>query len=62
MNPHETQAAQAFLAHHDYVRGVALKHAPWPGLMEDIAQQVFVEFMAKEDRWDLQDPILTSIL
>lgn len=54
MKPHEAQAAQAFLTHHDYVRGVALKYAPWPGLMEDIAQQVFVEFMAKEARWDLQ--------
>lgn len=53
MNPHETEAAQAFLSHHDFVRGVALKHAPWPGLMEDIAQQVFLEFMAKEQQWDL---------
>jgi RNA polymerase sigma factor (sigma-70 family) len=53
MNTHETQAAQVFLAHHDFVRGVALKYAPWPGLMEDIAQQVFLEFMAKESQWDL---------
>lgn len=53
MNPHETQAAQLFLAHHDFVKGVALKHAPWPGLMEDIAQQVFLEFIHKESKWDL---------
>ena len=53
MNTHETRAAQVFLAHHDFVRGVALKYAPWPGLMEDVAQQVFLEFMAKEAQWDL---------
>lgn len=53
MNPHETQAAQMFLAHHDFVKGIALKHAPWPGLMEDIAQQVFLEFINKEAKWDL---------
>jgi RNA polymerase sigma-70 factor, ECF subfamily len=64
MNPHETEAAQAFLALHDFVRGVALKHAPWPGLMEDIAQQVFLEFMAKEQQWDLRSdlrPLLATM-
>ena len=50
----ETRAAQLFLAHHDFVKGVALKYAPWPGLMEDICQQVFLEFMSKESRWDLE--------
>ena len=54
MNPHETRAAKTFLAHHDFVKGVALKYAPWPGLMEDIAQQVFLEFIGKEQRWDLE--------
>jgi RNA polymerase sigma-70 factor, ECF subfamily len=53
MNSHETQAAQIFLSHHDFVKGVALKHAPWPGLMEDITQQVFLEFLKKESQWDL---------
>ena len=53
MNIAETHAAQVFLAHHDFVKGVALKYAPWPGLMEDITQQVFLEFMAKESKWDL---------
>jgi RNA polymerase sigma factor (sigma-70 family) len=48
-----TYAAQVFLSHHDFVKGVALKYAPWPGLMDDIAQQVFLEFMAKESKWDL---------
>jgi DNA-directed RNA polymerase specialized sigma24 family protein len=53
MNTDETHAAQAFLTHHDFVKGVALKYAPWPGLVEDICQQVFLEFLAKEDRWDV---------
>ena len=64
MNLHETQTAQAFLAHHDFVRAVALKYAPWPGLVEDISQQVFLEFLAKESRWDLsQDlrPLLATM-
>jgi DNA-directed RNA polymerase specialized sigma24 family protein len=54
MNLNETQAAQIFLMHHDFVKGVALKHAPWPGLMEDITQQVFLEFLKKESQWDLE--------
>jgi len=28
MNFAETNAAQVFLAHHDFVKGVALKYAP----------------------------------
>lgn len=64
MNIAETHAAQVFLAHHDFVKGVALKYAPWPGLMEDITQQVFLEFMAKESRWDLSKdarPLLATM-
>ena len=57
MNTHETQAAQLFLAHHDFVKGVALKYAPWPGLMEDITQQVFLEFLRKESQWDLEKDV-----
>ncbi len=57
MNTHETQAAQLFLAHHDFVKGVALKYAPWPGLMEDITQQVFLEFLRKEQQWDLDKDV-----
>ncbi len=64
MNLQETHAAQLFLTHHDFVKGVALKYAPWPGLMEDIAQQVFLEFMNKETRWDLEKdlrPLLATM-
>jgi RNA polymerase sigma-70 factor (ECF subfamily) len=64
MNTEETRAAQLFLLHHDFVKGVALKYAPWPGLVEDIAQQVFLEFMGKEGRWDLEKdlrPLLATM-
>lgn len=64
MNTQETHAAQVFLTHHDFVKGVALKYAPWPGLMDDITQQVFLEFMAKETRWDLSKdarPLLATM-
>lgn len=64
MNIVDTHAARVFLSHHDFVKGVALKYAPWPGLMDDIAQQVFLEFMAKESKWDLSTdarPLLASM-
>lgn len=64
MNIAETNAAQIFLTHHDFVKGVALKYAPWPGLMDDISQQVFLEFMAKESKWDLSKdarPLLATM-
>ena len=52
-----TAAASAFLAQHDFVRAIAHRAAPWPGLEEDIVQQVFLEFMRKADRWDLEEDI-----
>lgn len=64
MNSQDTRAAQLFLVHHDYVKGVALKYAPWPGLVEDISQQVFLEFIGKEQRWDLEKdlrPLLATM-
>jgi hypothetical protein len=36
-----------------FVRALALRLAPAPGLAEDIAQQVFLEFIAKANAWDL---------
>ena len=36
-----------------FVRALALRLAPAPGLAEDIAQQVFLEFVAKASQWDL---------
>jgi RNA polymerase sigma factor (sigma-70 family) len=40
-------------AQEGFVRALALKMAPFPGLAEDIAQQVFLEFLAKGHDWDL---------
>jgi RNA polymerase sigma-70 factor (ECF subfamily) len=40
-------------AHGGFVRALALRLAPAPGLAEDIAQQVFLEFMTKAAEWDL---------
>src|SRR5689334_14169199 len=40
-------------AHNGFVRALALRLAPAPSLAEDIAQQVFLEFMAKASEWDL---------
>lgn len=40
-------------SHGGFVRALALRLAPMPGLAEDIAQQVFLEFIGKADQWDL---------
>ena len=57
MESEDNRAARIFLAHHGFVRGLALKHAPWPGLVDDIVQQVFLEFVKKENQWQLEaDP------
>ena len=40
-------------AHGAFVRALALRLAPTPGLIEDIAQQVFLEFIRKAGEWDL---------
>ena len=54
MKVSEAKAAQVFLAHHGFVKGLALRHAPLPAIADDILQQVFVEFVAKSDQWDLE--------
>lgn len=64
MNTGENAAAQAFLAHYSFVRTVANRAAPWPGLTDDIAQQVFLEFIRKAGRWDLSKdlrPLLATM-
>lgn len=57
MNADEQRAGQLFLAHHAFVRGLALRYAPWPGLADDIIQQVFLEFAKKEQRWNLEKDV-----
>ena len=57
MSDPNTAAASAFLAQHEFIRAVAHRAAPWPDLVEDIVQQVFLEFMGKAERWDLEEDI-----
>jgi len=40
-------------AQEGFVKALALKLAPVPGFAGDIAQQVFLEFIEKRDKWDL---------
>lgn len=57
MEAQTARAAQLFLAHHGFVKSLALKHAPLPGLAEDILQQVLVEFLSKAEQWDLASEV-----
>jgi RNA polymerase sigma-70 factor (ECF subfamily) len=43
--------------HSGFVRALALRLAPAPGLAEDISQQVFFEFIAKAAAWDLSSDV-----
>ena len=58
------KVAQLVLAHHGFVKGLAVRIAPWPGLADDITQQVFLEFLKKEAKWDLErdvKPLLATM-
>src|SRR5208283_3813965 len=64
MMSNETKVAQLVLAHHAFVKALAFKLAPWPGLVDDISQQVFLEFLAKQEKWDLEQdlrPLLATM-
>src|ERR1035438_10599011 len=64
MLSNETKVAQLVLAHHAFVKALAFKLAPWPGLVDDISQQVFFEFLAKQEKWDLEQdlrPLLATM-
>ena len=45
--------AELAAAQERFVHALALRLAPGPGLAEDIAQQVFLEFLSKSGEWDL---------
>ncbi len=60
----QTQASLLFLAHHGYVKRLAVRQAPLPGLSDDIVQQAFVEFTEKSDKWEIGKdvrPLLAGI-
>jgi len=43
--------------HLHFVRALAFRLAPEPSVAEDIAQQVFVEFLQKAPQWDLSKDV-----
>ena len=49
----ENKIAELAKANERFVHTLALRLAPAPGLAEDIAQQVFLEFISKAAEWDL---------
>src|SRR5262245_44600786 len=56
--------AELLECHEHFVHSLALRLAPAPGLAEDIAQQVFLEFVAKAGQWDLDrdvKPLLAAM-
>jgi RNA polymerase sigma-70 factor (ECF subfamily) len=60
----EGQIETVVESHQDFVKSLALSLAPAPGLADDIAQQVFLEFIAKKDAWDLSSdprPLLANM-
>ena len=64
MSSTETKVARLVLAHHAFVKALAFKLAPWPGLVDDISQQVFLEFLAKQEKWNLEQdlrPLLATM-
>jgi RNA polymerase sigma-70 factor, ECF subfamily len=54
MSSLESRIAEVAGRHHGFVKTLALKLAPVPGVADDIAQQVFLEFIAKREKWDLE--------
>lgn len=52
-----SEEAKIILEYHDFVRYEAFKAAPYPGVTEDIVQQVFVEFLEKADQWNVDSDL-----
>ena len=53
----ENRIAELANANEGFVHALALRFAPAPGLAEDIAQQVLLEFISKAADWDLSKDI-----
>lgn len=53
MNRKSNQAAKLYIDHLELVKGTALRFAPRSELVEDIVQDVFVEFVSNAEKWDL---------
>lgn len=58
------KASQLFLTHQNFVKGLAFRLAPLPGYVEDITQQVYLEFASRAAERDLDSdirPLLRTI-
>ncbi|MDO5554288.1 MAG: sigma-70 family RNA polymerase sigma factor [Planctomycetia bacterium] len=51
------KATELFLKHHDFVRLVAFETAPDMEYQDDIANDCFIEFVEKAQKWDYQSDI-----
>lgn len=61
----QSKSVQRLITMHvGWVYGLAMKYAPSPDVADDIAQQVFLEFLKKQHTWDLTTdvrPLLAEI-
>ena len=63
-SPAQANAARMAEAHVGFVKSLAVRIAPFPGCADDIAQEVFVEFISHAERWDYSrdiKPLLAGI-
>ena len=56
------KAASLFLENHQMVLQTAFRNAPFPGMAEDIAQDVFMEFVNNAGRWDYSRDIVPLLV
>jgi len=64
MNERDQAIERLVKEHQGYVKSLAVTFAPMPGISDDIAQQVFLEFMESSEKWDLEKdikPLLAGI-
>lgn len=57
MSAQNNTASQLVLQYHFLVLGLAVRYAQIPSIVEDIVQDVFVEFLSRADRYDLKSDI-----
>ncbi|MBA4387666.1 MAG: hypothetical protein C0404_06770 [Verrucomicrobia bacterium] len=57
MQMDDSKIGKLIETHEGFVKALALRWAPLPGEKDDIAQQVFLEFLKKRDKWDLEQDL-----
>lgn len=56
-SPAAKQATKIFLENRRFLKGLAAYYAPLPDIADDIIQDVFLEFVTKAERWNMDDPV-----